>query len=173
MEQVEMTATDFINEKFASADFEASANERFAANDNTAPVEPLRLLANLAASGALTDDERDAGEILHRLANASRSELKGPAAVNWRDAEGKWSIVSKPRLALREMLDKAMASIKTPKRERAVRMAFVIEQPRATMDATHQITAGIADVSRHWWGAKARLGPVRKGVGCQDIAWRK
>ncbi|MBD9569048.1 hypothetical protein [Ensifer sp. ENS08] len=151
-----MSASDFINEKFASSDFELAVNDRLADGDPTVPVEPLRLLANLATTGALTSDERDAGEILHRLAIAGRSPLNGPAIVNWRDKEGKWSSVSKPRLALREMLEKAMRSIRTPKRERAVRMALVIENPRANLDATHQLTAGIGDVARGWWGAKAK-----------------
>ncbi|MQY01331.1 hypothetical protein GHK03_35775 [Sinorhizobium medicae] len=151
-----MTATDFINEKFASAEFEATVNDRLADGDPTVPIEPLRLLANLAASGALTADERDAGEILHRLAIAGRSPLQGPATVNWRDKDGKWSIVSKPRLALRQMMDQAMQSIRTPKRERAVRMALVTERPRANLDATHQLTAGVGDVARAWWGVKAK-----------------
>ncbi len=151
-----MSASDFVNEKFASSEFEASVNDRLADGDPTVPIEPLRLLANLASSGALNSEERDAGEILHRLATASRSPLNGPATVNWRDREGKWTSVSKPRLALREMLEKAMQSIRTPKRERAVRMALVIEHPRANLDATHQLTAGISDVTRNWWGTKAR-----------------
>ena len=165
-----MADSTFIDEKFASADFEASANDRLAANDNTAPIEPLRLLANLASSGALSADERDAGEILHRLAVAGRSELKGPATVAWRDVDGKWTSVSKPRLALRDMLDKAMGSIKTPKRERAVRMALVIAEPRADMDRTHQITAGIADVTRHWWGNKARPTVLSKKISLPGIS---
>lgn len=165
-----MTATDFINEKFASSEFEATANDRLADGDPTVPIEPLRLLANLATSGALSSDERDAGEILHRLATASRSQLKGPATVNWRDKEGKWSSVSKPRLALREMLEKAMQSVRTPKRERAVRMALVIENPRANLDATHQLTAGIGDVARGWWGNKAKPTVLSRNVSLPKIS---
>lgn len=64
------------------------------------------------------------------------------------------------------------AAIKTSKRERerAVRMALVIDEPRADMDRTHQITAGVADVSRHWWGAKAKATALSGKVSVARIS---
>ncbi|MER8481187.1 hypothetical protein [Mesorhizobium sp. M1322] len=124
------------------------------------PIEPLRLIATMAADGSLTSEERDAATILHKMARVGQSTLRDEGSYAWRDADGKWSTVREPRKATAGKVDEALLGIRASHRRVAVRHALVAVSPLADLDNLSPLAAGIEDLAAYWWSAKSKA-PVR------------
>lgn len=124
------------------------------------PIEPMRLIASMAADGSLRPEERDAATILHKMARAAQSELKDEGTYAWRDADGKWSTVREPRKVTAGKVDEALLGIRASHRRMAVRHALVAIDAIADIDNLSPLAAGIEDLVAYWWSAKSKA-PVR------------
>lgn len=117
-------------------------------------VDPLATLAMMARNLDISDNERDAGEILHRLATAVNSTAEPMVQVRFPVRTGStWGVVTETRRAASARMTDMLAAIKTDGRRRAVSRLLVAREPAADMSNTTPISAGLADVAAHLWGA--------------------
>lgn len=134
----------------------------------TTPVEPLRLLLFLLQNYDLSIAERDAGEIFHRIASASISELPATTRhdIPWKNAEGKWSRKVMTRNQAKAALEIALAAIKSDNRRRAVMAALGARETSVDWASPHRLVAGLEDLARHWigWQQPAKTVVNRHGV---------
>lgn len=139
-----------------------------AALDNTGEIaiEPARIITRLHQEGSIDDAGRDAADILHKMFVMSSPWLRelGPAKYDWRDKDGKWSMVQQPRHAVAAKVDETIAAIRSQHRRKAVRHALACVRPAADIDNLAYLAAGIEDVARIWWGAAKRPVIVVNGI---------
>ena len=128
--------------------------------------QPLALLAALAEAKDIAAIERDAGQIFHELGKIAFSG-KDPGKSVWysmRNPNGTWSQVRCQQREAKLRYEAAAEAIKTDERRRVVVQALVAREPRFNPAARHSLAAGLEDVARHFWGAKAIAITKRKGV---------
>lgn len=128
------------------------------------PVEPIAALATLSATGDLGPDERDAGQILHRMHRVASAGLRNEGRYDWRLPTGSWSTIAESRLATRTKVDLALNAIGTPVRRKAVTLACIAETPHIDFGDTSALSCGLTDVARFWWGRASGKTHVRNGM---------
>ncbi len=135
-------------------------------------IDPLRLLATMCSEGSIDANERDAGEILHRMFKAGTSHLGGSGKYDWRDKDGKWTRCEQPRKDILAKLDETIEAVRSIHRSRAVRHALAAAQPVADIDNLSALAAGLEDVVRIWWGAGKRNAVVTmSGISLAAVAF--
>lgn len=135
------------------------------------PIEPLRLIASMAADGSLRPEERDAAVIIHRMARIGQSTLKDEGSYAWRDADGKWSTVREPRKLTASKVDEALQGIRASHRRMAVRHALVAIDPLANIDNLSPLAAGIEDLAAYWWSAKSKAPVKVTGISLARVSF--
>lgn len=111
-------------------------------------IDPPKFLLELFINDVISNDERDAGEIILSCVAASR----GANSYRWRDTIGGWAdIEAKPHQASARLKD-WLGSIATDMRRRAVVQALVAREPSRPIG--HQFKAGIEDLVARFWGRR-------------------
>lgn len=123
---------------------------------NLTAIEPLYWLAQASANNEISANERDAGEILHRLALVARDGApQASVSYKWRDKDNNWSVRVVSRLQARADLANALQHIRTDARRKAMTLALVAREPVVDTNALSPLVAGLEDLTKHWWGAVA------------------
>lgn len=144
--------------------------------DTAKPETPLALLARLSAGNAISPDERDAGEMLARMAAfvMGRPSATGAHAIPLRDAEGKWSEPVLRGQEIKARYEAALAAIRTDARRRAVTIGLVARERDTewTEALTDALSCGLEDLVRHFWPsvAPARATITINGVSLPSVA---
>tara|TARA_R110000868_G_scaffold40447_1_gene139511 strand:- start:981 stop:1964 length:984 start_codon:yes stop_codon:yes gene_type:complete len=134
-------------------------------------VVPLSLLADLAADGTLTATERDAGEMFHRLAMVAMRDGRVPHNIQWRDAAGKWSVLSIAPADARKKIEDARGAIKNENRLQSINAALAAREPTHNPAKVSSLMSAIEDVAKHWWGAlSGRTKYASNGVSVVRLA---
>jgi hypothetical protein len=122
----------------------------------TAPTDPIRFLAYLFQTLDISADERDAGEIFHRIAARSIADISPSARHNvpWKSEDGKWSVRTVTRAEAKTLLDVAMAAIKSDRRRRAVMLALGARESSIDWERLVTLVAGLEDLARFWIGGQ-------------------
>jgi len=117
------------------------------------PTTPLAYLAQLAQEGAITQTERDAGEILHYLGRHAISDAPRAQRVSykWRYSTGAWSFVFEPKRRVIDKYEQALEAAGNDARRRAVVSALVARE--TAPDASGALAGALSAIARHWWGA--------------------
>jgi hypothetical protein len=138
-------------------------------------LSPLALIASLSASGDISANERDAAEIVARMASFvySRPAADGATHIPMRDAGGRWSNPLMRGMDIKIKLEAALDAVKTPRRRRDVTLALVASERDTEWHDTVRLSAAFGDIARHFWpaGTKAthqRNGVTLPGTGPQD-----
>jgi hypothetical protein len=133
----------------------------------TVPTDqPLAMLAALTTANDIAVIERDAGQIFHDLGKLAFNG-KDPGKSVWysmRNPNGTWSQVRCQQREAKVRYEAAAEAIRTDERRRVVVQALVAREPRFNPDSLHSLAAGLEDLTRHFWGAKAVATTKRNGV---------
>jgi hypothetical protein len=128
--------------------------------------QPLALLAALTAAKDIAAIERDAGQIFHDLGKlAFNGKVPGKSVwYSMRNPNGTWSQVRCQQREAKVRYEAAAEAIRTDERRRVVVQALVAREPRFNPASRHSLAAGLEDLTRHFWGAKAISTTRRNGV---------
>jgi hypothetical protein len=133
-------------------------------------LTPLALLARLSATGSISMDERDAGELVARCAMFvySRPAADGAAHIPIRDADGRWQNPLLRGQAIKAKLESCLASIRTPNRRKAVTLALVSRDRTPDWEDTSALSCGLEDIVKFLWPVSARATTTKAGVTLVD-----